>query len=167
MKNRKVNPRSALLVAGGYLAVFLLWKLLSQNPGLPLWEWLMDDSPYNHSYLFGWLLGEAFLYSSLISILPAFFGKSRFSVVTLAGFVLGLLLGEPLGNNPGGAAYGMGHYGWAIWGGIFLMSCVMGILLQRFRREDISLKSRKLGVWLAGYLLAVLGVVICVRMNMC
>lgn len=168
MKTWRANLRAALLVAGGYLAVFLAGKLLSPNPGLPLWEWLMDHSPYNHSYLFGWLIGQKiFLYSSLVSILPALFGNYRFSAVTLTGFVLGLLLGESLGNNPGSAAYGMGHYGWAIWGGIFLVSCVMGILLQRFRREDISLKSRKLGVWLAGYLLAVLGIVVCVRMNMC
>lgn len=166
MKNWMANLRAALLVAGGYLAVFLAGKLLSHNPGLPLREWLMDHSPYNHSYLFGWLIGQKiFLYSSLVSILPALFGNYRFSAVTLAGFVLGLL-GEPLGDNPSGAAYGIGHYGWAIWGGIFLMSCIMGIILQRFRWEDISLKSWKFDVWLAVYLLAILGVVIYVRMNM-
>ena len=45
------------------------------------------------------------------------------------------VLGTLLGPNPEGAAYGHGHYGWAIWGGVFLLSMPAGALLERRARQ--------------------------------
>ena len=129
---RRCNFRAALWTAGGYLLIFLAARVINGGLGrLGFWEWLLDTSPARSSYLFGWLLtSNLYLVASLISILPALFGAYRFSAATLAGFLIGLLAGELFGPNPAGAAYGMGHYGWAIWGVIFLISVVIGVILE-------------------------------------
>ena len=49
------------------------------------------------------------------------------------GFIVGLLSGIIFGSNPDGAAIGQTHYGWAIWGVIYLLSIIVGILLERFK----------------------------------
>lgn len=129
---RKQNIRAALTVAAGYLAIFLIAKLLSADRNIALWSWLMSTDPQSHSYLFGWLIhNNLFLFSSLVSILPALFGKRRFSAVTLAGYAAGLLLGELLGPVSDPKPYGMTHWGWLIWAVSFLLSMGIGLWLQR------------------------------------
>lgn len=133
----KGDLRAALLVALGYLAVYLvgrvLWCDLSESS---LLGWLFTVRPAGeHSYLYGWLLSSRlFWYAMGISVLPACFGGRRFSAVTLAGFVLGLLAGMLFGPYPAGVALGQGDYGWLIWGVIFLASIPAGVIAQRRKR---------------------------------
>ena len=62
-----------------------------------------------HSYLYGWLLSSGLFWCAMaVSVVPALFGKRRFSCATLAAFVLGLLSGMALGPHPEGAAWGQG-----------------------------------------------------------
>ena len=74
--------------------------------------------------------------------LAAAAGFWRLSAVTLSGFVLGLILGECFGPNPAGAALGMGHYGWLIWGAVFLLSAGAGAFAEIFCRRRQRLKQR-------------------------
>ena len=69
-----------------------------------------------------------------LSCLPALLGTFRFSLCTFAGCVLGLVLGILFGPDPAGAAYGHGHYGWAIWIGVYLLALLAGLLTERFRK---------------------------------
>ena len=78
-----------------------------------------------------------------ISVIPSLFGKHKFSVVTTSAFVLGIILGMIFGPYPEGAAIGHDHYGWAIWGGTYLLSIIVGILSERFIRWDIMQLFRK------------------------
>lgn len=129
--------RAALLTALGYLAVYLVGRVLwCDLSGSSLLGWLFTVRPAGeHSYLYGWLLSSGlFWYAMGISVLPACFGRRRFSAVTLAGFVLGLLAGMLFGPYPAGAALGHGHYGWLIWGVIYLLSILAGIVAQRRKR---------------------------------
>ena len=71
-----------------------------------------------------------------ISAAPALFGKHKFSLVTTASFVLGIVLGMIFGPYPEGAAIGHDHYGWAIWGGIYLLSIIVGVLAERFIKSN-------------------------------
>ena len=96
------------------------------------------------TYLIGWLLhGGLFWTSMLISAVPAVFGKWRFSALTTLVFIMGVLLGEPLGQSVPGI-----HWGWAIWGYTFFWSIVMGIVLEVISRSSLKLKSRKFIIWL-------------------
>lgn len=134
----KENCLTALFVAVGYLAMYLIgrvvWCNMSQSS---LVGWLFSAIPSGkHSYLYGWLLSShLFWYAAVISVIPALFGKRKLSCATLAGFVVGLGVGMIFGPNPQGAAMGQSHYGWAIWGMSYLASAVVGILAEIYGKR--------------------------------
>ena len=146
MQTRKRNILSALATAGAYLLVYLIgrmiWCDLSQ---MSMMGWLFLARPKGeHSYLYGWLLSsEMFWYAMLLSVLPALWGKYRFSIATTAGFVLGLILGILFGPYPEGAFYGHNHYGWAIWGITYLIAVIAGCLWQSGLPERMLKRNTK------------------------
>lgn len=129
----------ALLIAVGYMSIYLIgriiWCDLSQST---LIGWLFFVRPSGeHSYLYGWLLSSnLFWYAMVLSVIPALFGKYTFSCTTLIGFIVGLAAGMLFGPYPEGASIGHSHYGWAIWGAIFLVSIMMGIIVERYKKSD-------------------------------
>lgn len=134
----RARGRAALTAAAGYLAIYLAGRALwCSGSGSSLLGWLAQTPPSGEgSYLFGWLLSSRLYWAAaVISAAAALLGKRSFSRATLAGFAAGLVLGTLLGPNPEGAAYGHGHYGWAIWGGVFLLSMPAGALLERRARQ--------------------------------
>ena len=140
-KQRLNNVKAALLVAVVYIIVYLvgrfIWCEFSQSSFI---GWLFTTRPSGeHSYLYGWLLSSSlFWYAMAISVIPALFGKSKFSLVTTAAFVLGIIFGMIFGPYPEGAAIGHDHYGWAIWGGIYLISIIVGMLAERCIKSDVK-----------------------------
>ena len=88
-KQRLNNVKAALLVAVVYIIVYLvgrfIWCDFSQSSFI---GWLFTIRPSGeHSYLYGWLLSSSlFWYAMAISVIPALFGKSKFSLVTTAAF---------------------------------------------------------------------------------
>lgn len=135
---RKRNTLKALLIALGYLTLYLIgrmiWCDIKQST---LIAWLFTARPSGaHSYLYGWLLGSnLFWYAMAISVLPSLWGKFRFSVTTAAGFVVGIMAGMVFGPNPEGAAFGQGDYGWAIWGAVYLASIALGIAIELYNKK--------------------------------
>ena len=156
-ENRK-NIRTCLWVFTAFLAIYLAGKLLCWKPSeRALLPWLLDPSSTQHSYLFGWLLkSDLFQWSMLLSSLIALGGWRRLSLTTLAGFALALPIGELTGSLDSIVAPGY-HYGWAIWGGIYLAYWSLGLWLQRMPEADRSLSSRQLRLWiLAAFLVLIL-----------
>ena len=136
---RKKNVLMALSVMGGYIIIYLLGRLIwCDLTESSFTGWLVLVRPNGeHSYLYGWLLSSNLFWIALIiSTLPAIWGKFKFSFTTLAGFVVGLLAGMLFSPNPDGAAIGQTHYGWAIWGVIYFLSVIAGILVERFVKKD-------------------------------
>lgn len=137
----KRNTLNALLVAVGYMAIYLIgriiWCDLSQSN---LIGWLFTTMPSGeHSYLYGWLLSSnLFWYAMVISVIPTLLGKHKFSCTTLIGFVIGLVAGMIFGPYPEGAAIGHDHYGWAIWGAVYLVSIVAGIIVEKNKKKSDS-----------------------------
>lgn len=120
-----------------YLVLFLIGRIIWCDIGESnLIGWLFTIRPTGeHSYLYGWLLSSnLFWYALLISALPSLWGKFKFSVVTTVGFIVGFVAGILFGPNPEGAAIGLGHYGWAIWGVIYLISIVVGIIVEKYKK---------------------------------
>ena len=137
----KCNVRAAALTAAGYLAIYLLGRFIWCDPAnSSVMGWLLLTRPKGeHSYLYGWLLSsELFWWSMVISIAPALLGKWKFSAATFAGFVVGLLAGILFGPYPAGEVYGHGHYGWAIWGACFLLSILLGIIVEKAAEKKNS-----------------------------
>ncbi len=137
-KRRKENLVSALIVVCAYLTVYLIGRLIwCDRSNVSLLGWLVSAKlSGSNSYLYGWLLSSNLFWIAMaISAVPSLFGKHRFSFVTLIAFALGLLAGIVFGPNPAGAPYGHGHYGWAIWGGIYLLSIIIGIVAELYNRK--------------------------------
>lgn len=155
-----------LLIASGYLTVFLLCKIFwYTGEDASVTGWLFGTGPQEHEYLFGWLISKKlYLYASLISLFCAGFGWYRLALTSLAGFTIGLPLGEYLGAMASLVPSGY-HYGWAIWGSIFLISLGMGIWLQRFSKDDLHASSRKLWLWFMIFVGLVIGVIALILLN--
>ena len=143
---QKRKIRMALLIALGYMVLYgmgrIIWCDMAQSS---LIGWLFTTAPSGgHSYLYGWLLSSNLFWVAMaVSVFPALFGKQRFSCATLVGFVIGLLAGILFGPNPKkGAALGISHYGWAIWGVVYLASMVAGVMAERHGKPSASQPAR-------------------------
>lgn len=128
----------ALVVILAYLALYIAGRLIWCRTNSSLTGLLWASTPEGeNSYLYGWLLSSGLFWVSLaISALPALLGKKYFSAITFGGFILGLILGIIFGPNPEGVPYGHGHYGWAIWGGIFILSVIFGIIFEVLKKRS-------------------------------
>src|SRR5699024_4705435 len=92
-------------------------------------------------------------WSMALSALTALLGRYRLSCTTCAYFFIGFLMGLVLGPHPAGAAMGHGHYGWAFWGCIYLLSLPMGLLAERAGRKGVTRASRRGRLLAAGLVL--------------
>ena len=100
---RRRNLLAILAVAGAYLVIYLLGRVLGTNPDgtCSAVGWLLGSDPLQLSYLYGWLLRQKLFWAALlISALPALWGKYRFSATASIGFALGLVLGILLSRRP-------------------------------------------------------------------
>ena len=115
-------------------------------------------------YMAGLLNKNLFWVSMMVSIIPAFFGKYRFSFTTFSGFGAGLLFGEMFGDNPMGTPFGQGHYGWAIWCGVFLFSIVMGVIAEKIK-GGLHRNPEKWWIWGVVFLTGIIAVILLVRVG--
>lgn len=131
--------KHALNLLAAFLICYLVYCFVMYDPETTLLGFFYAPFFGEDSYLFGWLYTSRLVFPSvLITILPALFGWHRFSYTAFGGYQAGILLGMLFGPNPAGAFWGHTHYGWAIWGGIFLFSMVMGITLERLHKQRAS-----------------------------
>ena len=162
-RRKRKDLAFTLLSAAGYLLLYLLGRLLwCTDHDISFMGFLLYAAPKGpHSYLYGWLLSSRlFWYAMLLSVLPSLRGKHRFSLTALGGFALAMVFGICLGPT----IYGTGEYGWAYWGGVFLVSLLMGTVLQKMGTRGIPLRSRPTLLWLALYTAALLLMLLLVRM---
>lgn len=125
MTSMKKNVLAATAILLGYVALYLLARLLYTEPGnYTLHQWLWGGWQ-QLDYLFGWML-DWFWKIAAISVISAVTGRYRFGAWLWFGCTAGLLLGEPLGET---STYL--HYGWWIWVTFMLISLVAGILTER------------------------------------
>ena len=136
-------------VLGCYLILFLMCKLLwADRDRLTLLGWLTNTYYERHTPFFGWLLHRRyFWYAALVSIAAALLGLRRLSLTTIAGFTIGLPMGEYLGSF-----FGLIPKEYLvsieIWTFVFLGSIPFGIWLQCFSPEELTLKSKKMKLFL-------------------
>lgn len=130
---KRFDAEGILMVIGIFLLTHLLGRLFyTVKPVFSLDQWLFRYEVDQFAYLYGWLQGHGlFWYCAGPCLAPAFLGRRKLALTASIGFAAGIPIGEWLGPNPAGAATGNTHYGWAIWGGIFLASIVLGLLLER------------------------------------
>ena len=163
-RQRMLNFHTVLGVFAGYGVIFLSGKLLCTESGeYTVLGWIANTDMKQEAYLFGWLLTSGmFFYAAMLSMICGLAGLRRVAWTTLGSFFMGLLLGEGLGDIPALVPDDY-HYGWAIWGLLFVGSIFLGIWLQRFPAEELHLRSGKMRRWCivtAGYTLAAIAFVL-------
>lgn len=132
---KKKNVYGTLGYIAVYLAIYLAGRIIWCDIDGSGWlGWLFSVRPAGeHSYLYGWLLSSNLFWCALaVSALPSLWGKFRFSAVTAVGFIAGIAAGMLWGPYPEGAAIGQGHYGWAIWSAIYLVSVAAGVIAEKY-----------------------------------
>lgn len=135
----RARLRFSLLMIAGYFLFYLFGRIVwVPMKDMTVMGWLTTRSPYDiNEYLYGWLFDNNFIwYGMLIAVAFSLLGKFKAAFISYAGFVLGYILGYLLGPNPEGAAMGQGHYGWAIWGVTFLISIVIGFVVEKCKKTQ-------------------------------
>ncbi len=83
-----------------------------------------------YMYTPSWTLRNVIWYAAMISVIPSVFGYYRFSIITLAGYILGVISGEMFGGFQSHIPPEYMHYGWVIWGAVFITSAIIGMLVE-------------------------------------
>lgn len=160
---RKKNLRTALWLTALWALIFAAGALSGswQNS-----EYALLGVVF-HSYPFGWMVSNGLFFLCWAACAAAaLLGRRKLSFVGTAGFGLGLLLGTLLGENTAGAPYGHGHYGWLIWGGVFLFSLAMGLVLERLGKDRLEPRDKRLWLWLAAFAAGATGITALVVLTM-
>lgn len=130
--------KTVFIILGGYVLFYFIGRVLwVPMKDMTIIGWFTTKSPYDiQEYLYGWLWDKNLIwYSALISAFFAVVGKCKTALISYIGFVTGYVLGYFLGPKPEGAALGQGHYGWAIWGATFLVSIMVGMIVEKYKKR--------------------------------
>ncbi len=109
--------KSHLIFIGVMLLIYVLAFVIGRQ-----WKdcytlnWLATNGPY-------WI-------AAAISCIPLLFGKWKYAICAFAGNVAGVIAGELCGANMEGADVGTSHYGWLIWGCLFVTAVLTGIMAE-------------------------------------
>ena len=133
----KVGYKIALIILGIFIVYYLIWLIIgNKDMNVTILEIIrMRNSRF---YLFPWLVrNNLYWIAMLISVIGALVSKKLFSYSTCLGAILGILFGELFGPNPGSST-GHTHNGWWIWILIFLLSILIGIILEIRKKHRLN-----------------------------
>lgn len=100
--------------------------------------------PY-HMYTVSWTTRQVLPVVTLITVLMTLWGKWYLtSFISFVGYISGIVLGEMFGGFERDVPPQYKHWGWLIWGGVFILSVVVGILVDsKYNRKHVK-KAQKL-----------------------
>lgn len=88
-----------------------------------------------YMYTPSWTARNVLWLAALISVIPSFFGCYRFSIITLTGYILGVIAGELLGGFQSDIPPQYLHHGWIIWGVVYISSAIIGIKTEKLVKQ--------------------------------
>ena len=130
MKYRK-KVISLFSIAVLYVVVFLIC------------DNIFDVSGIFPIYTPGWTVRHFLWLAAAISAIPIFFGWFWFPYITFVGYLLGNLFGELLGGFWSNIPPQYPHYGWIICIAVFLLSCVVGMWVEKCGKKKIFYHQRR------------------------
>ena len=77
-----------------------------------------------------WSARHIFWLVAIIVFVPALFGKIKFSIIAIVGYIIGITAGELFGGFQADVPPQYIHYGWLILILVFLASCIMGFVVE-------------------------------------
>ncbi len=130
--HRRAAARLFLLWIGLWLLGRLIFGL---KHDFSVMGWVF--SWYSSVYLFGWLLSSnLYWYTMVAACAAAALNRVPFALSLTGGFFVGWLAGELLGPRQFHAPSGTTtHYGWVTWAVTVAISLVIGIVLEKRKKE--------------------------------
>ena len=126
----EVSLKKRLLYAALTGTVYVLIYFISRH--------YFDLGQQFYMYTPSWTARNVLWLAALISIIPSFFGYYRFSVITLAGYILGVIAGEIFGGFHSDIPPVYPHYGWIIWGAVYISAAIISILVEKNIRKNFG-----------------------------
>jgi len=96
-----------------------------------------DIGQQYYMYTPSWTARNVLWLAAMISVIPSLIGYYRFALITLAGYILGVVAGELFGGFQSDIPPEYLHYGWVIWGAVYITSVIIGMLVEKIQ-HDIS-----------------------------
>jgi len=123
IKFRNNGLKKRLLYAAITGMVYVLIYIISRH--------YFDIGQQFYMYTPSWTARNVLWLAALISAVPSFFGHYRFSMITLAGYILGVIAGELFGGFRSDIPPEYLHYGWLIWTAVYISTAIIGILVEK------------------------------------
>lgn len=123
MNNRGEDMKKRLLVSIIIMGLYGIIYLLNS-------QFFDIYEPY-HIYTVSWTTRQVLPIVVFITVLMTLLGKWHLtSFISFAGYILGIVLGELFGGFKSDVPPQYLHYGWAIWGCVFILSVIAGIIVE-------------------------------------
>jgi len=119
----EVSLKKRLLYAALTGTLYVLIYFISRH--------YFDIGQQFYMYTPSWTARNVLWLAALTSIIPSFFGYYRFSIITLAGYILGVIAGEMFGGFHSDIPPVYPHYGWIIWGAVYFLAAIIAILVEK------------------------------------
>lgn len=93
---------------------------------------LFDISKSFYMYTVSWTSRNVLPFVLILTIIMTLIGKWYFtSFVSYTGYVLGIIFGDLFGGYASNIPPRYPHYGWFIWACVYILSVVVGIIVER------------------------------------
>ena len=102
---------------------YLLLYIISRN--------YFDIGQQLYLYTPSWAARNVLWLAAMISVTPSLFGYYRFALITLAGYILGIVAGELFGGFQSDIPPEYLHYGWVIWGAVYIASIIIVMVVEK------------------------------------
>lgn len=134
MNYRRGDMKKRVLVAVIMIGLYGIIYLLNS-------QFFDIYEPY-HIYTVSWTTRQVLPIVAFITVLMTLLGKWHLtSFISFAGYILGIVLGELFGGFESDVPPEYLHYGWAIWGCVFITAVIVGIIIERkYNRREAKLK---------------------------
>ncbi|WP_410507057.1 hypothetical protein RSJ42_09445 [Methanosarcina hadiensis] len=124
MNNRGEDMKKRLLVAIIIMGLYGIIYLLNS-------QFFDIYEPY-YIYTVSWTTRQVLPIVAFITVLMTLLGKWRLtSFISFAGYISGIVFGELFGEFESDVPPQYLHYGWAIWGCVFILSVIAGIIIEK------------------------------------
>ncbi|MDD5703377.1 MAG: hypothetical protein PHU23_15190 [Dehalococcoidales bacterium] len=77
-----------------------------------------------------WTARHILVIAAIVSIIPVFWGRIKFSLITFVGYLIGILMGELFGGFQSDIPPRFLHWGWLICIAVFFLFCIIGMLFE-------------------------------------
>jgi hypothetical protein len=98
---------------------------------------LFDIHKSFYMYTVSWTTRNVLPFVLILTLIMTLLGRWYItSFVSFSGYILGIILGELFGGFKSNVPPRYLHYGWLIWGCVYILSIVIGVIMERTMKSS-------------------------------